>query len=121
MLSRLWISAADVALLIKESFLCGYSSGQIQACCPDPGPGHVLRPLQLQPGSCALQGGKAASCVAYTQCSPFMMMLDNLIKPLPNVELSPVSPGRCSPPLCRPSPSSCRRSISAGWMLMTTA
>ena len=92
----------DVALLIKESFFCGYSSGQIlmkasvnynarllsgqiMTCCPDSDtrPGHVIPP---DTGTCALQKMKAASCVVYNKCSPFMLMLDNLIKPLPNVK-----------------------------------
>ena len=95
----------DVALLIKESFFCGYSAGQspikhdqikclppgqIMTCCPDSDsrPRHVPAP---DTGTCALQKGKAATCVAYNKCSPFMLMLDNLIKPLPNVKSVRVS------------------------------
>ena len=55
-------------------------------CCPDSDSRarHVSSP---DTGTCALQKGKPATCVAYNKCSPFMLMLDNLIKPLPNVNL----------------------------------
>lgn len=125
----------DVALLIKESFFCGYSAGQspdchpllhvmilfpfppgqIMTCCPDSDtrPRHVSSP---DPGTCSLQKGKPATCVAYNKCSPFMLMLDNLIKPLPNVKFMFCDDQTKSSPIHRPSRSSCRRSISAGWM-----
>ena len=59
-------------------------------CCPDSDTRsrHVSAP---DTGTCALQKGKAATCVAYNKCSPFMLMLDNLIKPLPNVKSVRVS------------------------------
>ena len=125
----------DVALLIKESFFCGYSAGQspdcdplshvmilfpfppgqIMTCCPDSDtrPRHVSSP---DTGTCSLQKGKPATCVAYNKCSPFMLMLDNLIKPLPNVKFMFCDDQTKSSPILRPSRSSCRRSISAGWM-----
>ena len=125
----------DVALLIKESFFCGYSAGQspdynllwhvmilfpfppgqIMTCCPDSDtrPRHVSSP---NTGTCSLQKGKPATCVAYNKCSPFMLMLDNLIKPLPNVKSMFCDDQTKSSPIHRPSRSSCRRSISAGWM-----
>ena len=33
--------------------------------------------------SCEMQNGLAATCVLYSKCSPFLMMMSNLRKPLP--------------------------------------
>ena len=75
---------SDVGLLIKESFLCGYKSGQIWTCCPTDD--QELK-SDHQSDGCSLQNEKPASCVPYNQCSPFTQMIDNLVKPLSNVVL----------------------------------
>ena len=73
----------DVALLIKESFFCGYQAGQVLTCCPSTSaPRNFSMAALAEPGFCSLQEGGAASCVAYNKCSPFIRMIDNLIKPL---------------------------------------
>ena len=96
------------------------SSGQIMTCCPDSDTrsAHVTAP---DSGTCSLQKGKPATCVAYNKCSPFMLMLDNLIKPLPNVKSVYCDDDCCISSPSRRSRSSCRRSTSAGWTLMTGA
>ena len=68
-----------MALLIRESFFCGYQAGQVLTCCPSTN--SSLSSL-ADSGSCSLQQGGAASCVGYNKCPPFIHMIDNLIKPL---------------------------------------
>ena len=71
-----------MALLIRESFFCGYKAGQVLTCCPSTAPRNFSLSSLGDSGFCALQEGGAASCVPYNKCSPFIRMIDNLIKPL---------------------------------------
>ena len=77
------MDTARVRLGSNVTLNVSVSPGQIMTCCPDSRERHVSSPDM---GTCALQKGKPATCVAYNKCSPFMLMLDNLIKPLPNVK-----------------------------------
>lgn len=74
------MKCVDVGLLIKESFFCGYRSGQIHTCCPGKGNTNQTRAR----GQCSLQNGKSATCVPYTKCHPFLSMMNNIIKPYPD-------------------------------------
>ena len=51
-------------------------------CCPDPPRTNFSLDSLSGPGSCSMQDGGPASCVAYNKCPPFTLMLHNLIKPL---------------------------------------
>ena len=71
-----------MALLIKESFFCGYKAGQVHTCCPSTAPRNFSLSSMADTGFCSLQEGRPATSVAYNKCSPFIRMIDNLIKPL---------------------------------------
>ena len=71
-----------MALLIRESFFCGYQAGQVLTCCPSSAPSNSSLAALADSGLCSLQEGGGASCVAYNKCPPFIRMIDNLIKPL---------------------------------------
>jgi len=79
----------DVGLLLRESFFCsGTGSGGIQVCCPPEGVDKREKtnvPVdQLEHrGACGLQDGRSAECVNYDICSPFIQLMANLRKPLP--------------------------------------
>ena len=62
-------------------------------CCPDaPNDNHDEDDeVNTDDGSCSLQNDKPATCVPYSKCGPFTMMIGNLIKPLPNVILTKYS------------------------------
>jgi len=75
----------DVALLIRDSFFCGFSQDIVSVCCPVDGLVTEVppqRPSVRDRGTCAMQGGVAAECVQYAACSPFVQMMINLKKPL---------------------------------------
>ena len=71
-----------MALLIKETFFCGYKYGQILTCCPRQENTNFSIDSVSGSGSCSLQQGGPASCVSYNKCPPFTLMINNLIKPL---------------------------------------
>ena len=71
-----------MALLIRETFFCGFKRGQVMGCCPDPPRTNFSLDSLSGPGSCSMQDGGPASCVAYNKCPPFTLMINNLIKPL---------------------------------------
>jgi len=76
----------DVGLLLRESFFCGAKDGSVLTCCPREGVlhgGQVRAGQMVDKGRCQLQYDGPASCVPYTQCDPFSMMLTNLRKPFP--------------------------------------
>ena len=80
----------DVTLLIRDSFLCRATASSVSVCCPLDGLVSPLQPEEAaEAGSgsearagCGMQGGAAAECVTYSQCSPFVQLLVNLVKPL---------------------------------------
>ena len=80
----------DVTLLIRDSFLCRATASSVSVCCPLDGLVSPLEPEEAaEAGSgsearvgCGMQGGAAAECVTYSQCSPFVQLLVNLVKPL---------------------------------------
>jgi len=77
----------DVGLLLRESFFCGVESGKVLTCCPREGiiDKEKARAGQMvDKGRCQLQYDGPASCVPYTSCGPFGLMLNNLRKPFPN-------------------------------------
>ena len=74
----------DVTLLIRDSFLCEATASSVSVCCPLDG---ISPPLQLSSNTpdregCGMQQGGEAECVTYNQCSPFVQLLVNLVKPL---------------------------------------
>ena len=93
----------DVGMLLRESFFCGAESGSVLTCCPKSGvlgEDEARSGLLESEGQCqlqvcwsirlhiddqSLQDGGGASCVTYTSCRPFHLMLGNLRKPFPSV------------------------------------
>lgn len=73
----------DVSLLLRESFFCDKGPG-IQVCCPPGGSAARLIEQQDTPINCGFQEGGAGKCVPYDICSPFVQLMANLRKPLPN-------------------------------------
>jgi len=77
----------DVGLLLRESFFCGVENRGVLTCCPREG---IINKEQaragrmVDKGRCQLQYDGPASCVPYTSCGPFGLMLSNLRKPFPN-------------------------------------
>lgn len=77
----------DVGLLLRESFFCSSGGGgEISVCCPPDGltvPPDTSSILPDRTG-CGLQANSPAVCVEYTTCSPFVLLMSNLRKPLPS-------------------------------------
>jgi len=72
----------DVSLLIQESFLCNsHGSPGVGVCCPLQGPPQGV--VTAGKNTCKFQDGGPGTCVGYTQCHPFVKLLENMRKPLP--------------------------------------